>query len=165
MKIRPYVQNDEERVMDILERRDVFNPVEIEVAREVLQASLAPREEVEYHAFCAVDENEDVRGYVCFGPIPMADGCYDLYWIAVDREFAGRGIGGRLMRFAEEFAEGEGVRRIYVDTSSTPGYQAARALYNKHGYRRVCCLSDFYRLGDDKYIFMKEIGKEERQVP
>jgi ribosomal protein S18 acetylase RimI-like enzyme len=119
---------------------------------------------VEYYAFCAVDEHEDVRGYICFGPIPMTDGCYDLYWIAVDGEFAGRGIGGRLMRFAEEFLEGKGARRIYVDTSSTPGYQPARALYKKHGYRRVCCLSDFYRLGDGKYIYMKEIGKEGRQV-
>ncbi len=50
-----------------------------------------------------------------------------------------------------------GARRIYVETSSTPPYEPARSLYKKHGYQMVCLLMDFYREGDHKMIFMKEV--------
>ena len=51
----------------------------------------------------------------------------------------------------------KGARRIYVDTSSTPLYEPARSFYEKHGYHVACLLKDFYREGDHKMIFMKEV--------
>jgi ribosomal protein S18 acetylase RimI-like enzyme len=87
----------------------------------------------------------------------MTDRCYDLYWIKVDEAASRKGVGGRLLEFMEEFVAREGARRIYVETSSTEPYQAARSFYEKHGYRIVCSLEDFYREGDHKMIFMKDI--------
>jgi GNAT superfamily N-acetyltransferase len=156
------VEEDRERILDILGKRGVFNSREIEVAAEVLQASFEIREEVEYHAFCAADGNGPVQGYICFGPIPMTDACWDLYWIAVDANLARKGVGGRLLGFMERFAAKRGARRIYVDTSSTPPYEAGRAFYGKHGHRLVCALEDFYRPGDDKLVYMKDIENEKK---
>jgi len=41
-------------------------------------------------------------GYVCYGPAPMTEGAFDLYWIAVDPEFQKHGVGAKLMSFMEE---------------------------------------------------------------
>jgi len=38
---------------------------------------------------------------------------------------------------------------------------AARTFYENHGFRLVTVLHDFYRLDDDKIIFMKEISSSE----
>jgi len=87
----------------------------------------------------------------------MTDDCYDLYWVVVDDKFSRNGVGGKLLGFMEEFVTREGARRIYVETSSTSPYEPARSLYKKHGYQMVCLLMDFYREGDHKMIFMKEV--------
>jgi hypothetical protein len=55
----------------------------------------------------------------------------------------------------------EKARRIYIDTSSTAPYTPARTFYENHGFRLVTVLLDFYRLGDDKIILMKELTSNE----
>ena len=52
--------------------------------------------------------------------------------IAVAPGLDGRGIGGRLLAFAETFAEGRGCR--FMTLSVFPGNERARALYERHGY-------------------------------
>jgi ribosomal protein S18 acetylase RimI-like enzyme len=91
----------------------------------------------------------------------MTDRCYDLYWIAVDEKFSRNGIGKKLLKAMEDFVVKEKARRIYIDTSSTTLYTAARTFYENHGFRLVTVLQDFYRLDDDKIIFMKEIPSNE----
>jgi ribosomal protein S18 acetylase RimI-like enzyme len=44
----------------------------------------------------------------------------------------GRGIGGRLLAFAEDWARGHGCR--YITLGVFPGNTRARALYERHGY-------------------------------
>jgi len=44
-----------------------------------------------------------------------------------------------------------------VETSSTPPYEPARSFYERYGYQTVGSLMDFYREGDHKMIFMKEV--------
>ncbi len=149
---------DKNRILQILKQRNVFNPDEITVAMEVLEAALEVRKTADYFAFCARDNNGLAGGYICFGPIPMTDGCYDLYWIAVDINWSGRGVGGYLLCFMENYVKNQGARRIYIETSSTQLYEAARALYDKHGYQQICVLPDFYRPGDNKCIYMKEMS-------
>jgi len=145
-------------------RIHVFNRGEIRVALEVIDAALNGAEK-DYRVFCAFDNDRNLAGYICFGPIPMTDRCYDLYWIMVDEAFSRKGIGGMLLDFMEEFVAGQGARRIYVETSSTEPYQAARSFYKKHGYQLVYSLKDFYREGDHKMIFMKEIRPDACKNP
>ncbi|UCG63457.1 MAG: GNAT family N-acetyltransferase [Deltaproteobacteria bacterium] len=158
MRIRPVTTHDRKEIVRLLRQRGTFNQREIRVALDVIDEALERPEKGDYHAFCARDGNANLAGYICFGPIPMTDGCYDLYWIAVDERMSKKGIGGKLLAFMEEFLVREGARRIYVDTSSTPHYKPARSFYKKHGYHVACLLKDFYREGDHKVIFMKEVS-------
>ena len=157
MKIRPLKTHNKREVSRLLSQAKTFNDQEVQVALEVVGDALRRPEKADYCAFCALNSNGGLAGYICFGPIPMTEGCYDLYWIVVDKAFSRRGVGGKLFEFMENFVIKKGARRIYVDTSSTPPYEPARALYEKHGYRVVGLLEDFYRKGDHKVIFMKEV--------
>ena len=157
MKIRPLKTHNKKEVSRLLRQARTFNDQEIQVALEVVDEALRRPEKGDYCAFCALEANGTLAGYICFGPIPMTEGCYDLYWIVVDKAFSRRGIGGKLIEFMEDSVIKQGARRIYVDTSSTPPYEPARALYEKHGYRVVGLLEDFQRNGDHKVIFMKEV--------
>jgi len=157
MKIRPLIFHDREKILRLLRQRSVFNEKEIQVALEIIDDTLRQHEKKDYQVFCAFDGNGGLAGYICFGPVPMTDDCYDLYWVVADDKFSRNGVGGKLLGFMEEFVTREGARRIYVETSSTSPYEPARSLYKKHGYQMVCLLMDFYREGDHKMIFMKEV--------
>ncbi|HEY6893431.1 MAG TPA: GNAT family N-acetyltransferase [Rhodanobacteraceae bacterium] len=52
--------------------------------------------------------------------------------VAVADGFDGRGIGSRLLAYAERFAEERGCR--FLTLSVFPGNERARALYERHGY-------------------------------
>jgi ribosomal protein S18 acetylase RimI-like enzyme len=158
MRIRPVTTHDRKGILKFLRQSGTFNQRELRVALDVINEALERPEKGDYHVFCALDGNSELAGYICFGPIPMTEGCYDLYWIAVDEKFSRREVGRKLLEFMEGFAIREGARRIYVDTSSTPPYEPARSFYEKHGYHVACLLKDFYREGDHKVIFMKEVS-------
>ena len=160
MMIRPIIFQDKEKLFRLLIQRGTFNEKEIVVAMEVIEDSLLYPEKEEYYTFCALNDSDELGGFICFGPIPMTDGCYDLYWIAVDEKFSRNGVGEKLLGKMENFAINEKARRIYSDTSSTDPYAAARSFYKKHGFEVIAVLDDFYRKGDHKMIFMKTLDKD-----
>jgi len=160
MIIRPLAPGDREAVRRILVRRRVFNEKEIPVALEVLDAFFEKGEESGYEAYGCF-AGTDLAGYVCFGAIPMTDGRYDLYWIAVDEKRGGQGVGSSLLRFVEAAIRERGGGKIYVETSSTDPYGPARAFYGRHGYAVAAVLGDFYRTGDDKVVFLKDVTASE----
>jgi ribosomal protein S18 acetylase RimI-like enzyme len=166
MELQPAKPDDREKILRLLHQGTIFTDEEIKVALEVVDDALNG-DEKEYQIFCAFDKNKKLTGFICFGPILMTHGCYDLYWIVVDKKAVRKGVGGKLLGFMEEMAAREGGRRIYVETSSSPPYSAARSFYKTHGYRVVSLLNDFYRDGDHKITLMKEIycaAKEKYQI-
>ncbi len=157
MQIRPLAPPDRAAIERILRQGDTFNEMEIQVALELVDEVLRNPSHPDYFIYSAVLEPQTVAGFVCFGPVPLTDFSYDLYWIAVDRRHAKNGIGSRLMAFVEQAVREKSGEHIYVDTSSTQAYAAARGFYHKHGYRVACILEDFYRHGDHKVLFEKKM--------
>lgn len=133
-----------------------FNAQEIEVAIEVIDDALDPTKN-DYQILKASTASGELVGFICYGAIPLTDQRFDLYWIAVDSGHGRQGIGKLLLNEMEKRLRTHSPAHIYVDTSSTPGYEAARAFYEKNGYRVAATLPDFYRTGDDKVIFVKKI--------
>lgn len=108
MRIRPVTTHDMKEILRLLRQRGIFNQKGIRVALDVIDEALDRPEKRDYQVFCARDGNANLAGYICFGPIPMTDNCYDLYWIAVDKRFSRKGVGGELLRFMEQFVISEG---------------------------------------------------------
>jgi len=157
MLIRPLELKDRDAIARILCQGDTFTEKEIQVALELVDDVLKHPSHLDYHIYSAVLPPETVAGFICFGPVPLTDDSFDLYWIAVDNRQFKNGIGSRLVAFMEDIVRGKAGRQIYVDTSSTPPYAAARSFYEKYGYRIVCVLDDFYRHGDHKVQFQKKL--------
>ncbi len=160
--ISPLESQDRVNLHRLIQERGTFNEAEIRVAMELIDDTISGRDP-DYHIYCAhlYDPQlaaSSLLGYICFGPIPMTEGCYDLYWIVVDQRHGCQGIGKKLLQYMEEGLREKGARQIHVDTSSTPKYIAARAFYERNGYEPVCILSDFYQKGDDKLIFVKRLS-------
>jgi ribosomal protein S18 acetylase RimI-like enzyme len=133
-----------------------FKPSEIVVALEVIDCYLRDNKSSGYFILVA-EENGDIAGYICYGPTPLTEGTWDLYWEAVLREKRGRGIGTALMKAAEkEIQQAEG-RMTLIETSSIPAYEKARLLHQKLGYETIARIPDFYSPGDDKLILQKRL--------
>lgn len=158
MTIRPLRSEDRNKIIRLLEERGTFPQHEIDVAIEVLDDALRFPERGDYQVYCACENGGQLVGYVCFGRIPMTDACYDLYWIAVDRKRARQGIGRELLLFMERTSVSQGARKIFIETSSLPAFAAARSFYEKYAYAVAAVLTDFYRIGDHKLVFMKDLG-------
>jgi ribosomal protein S18 acetylase RimI-like enzyme len=147
---------DREAVRSIVERTGFFRADEINVAVELVDEHLARGVASGYH-FVFAENDSQVVGYACFGPIACTVASFDLYWIAVEPAFQGQGLGQFLMRAVETQIAAAGGRRIYADTSGQSKYASTRGFYERNGFRCEARLVDFYAPGDDRIIFEKTI--------
>ncbi|MBN2198308.1 MAG: GNAT family N-acetyltransferase [Candidatus Aminicenantes bacterium] len=156
--IRPMVRDDKEGVMNIVRRTALFTPQEAAVAEEVIDAFLDRPEAGDYEAVVFQNGERGPAGYAVFGPTPLTEGTYDLYWIAVAPERRSSGIGRRLMAFVEERLRGKGARMLLVETSSQPRYKPTRGFYLALGYKEAARIAGFYKPGDDRVTYAKYFG-------
>ena len=157
--IRPLSMRDRQAVRQIIEATDRFTASEVATALELIDEWLARGEASDYYTFVIEEENAPspsvVRGYVCYGPTPLTEGTYDLYWIAVDPLSHGRGYGHRLLAFAEDDIRRRGGRLLLIETSSQESYAPTIRFYERSGYHVAARIRDYYRRGDDKLVFAK----------
>jgi ribosomal protein S18 acetylase RimI-like enzyme len=135
----------------------VFNQEEVECVDELWEEYQAQGPEKSGYYFQVDKEGERILGYVCYGPRALTDRTFDLYWIAVDPQARGGGIGKRLLAAAEEAVRRMGGRLLVVETSGLPKYEPTRGFYLATGYLLEATLKDFYRDGDDLVIFTKRL--------
>lgn len=156
-EIRPMTAGDKPAVMRILWATPEFTPGEVVVAEEVIDGYLGDPVGSGYYVLVAVVDRV-VVGYMCYGPTPLTDGTWDLYWLAVAQEKRGLGIGGMLMRSVEARIREAHGRLALIETSSKPDYEKTRRFHRSQGYEEICRVPDFYALGDDKLILRKLMG-------
>lgn len=162
MKIRSLVQKDRGSLRSMLIGTQVFTSEEIAVAMELIDIVLKDSDQKDYRVDCMVDDEDRPIGYICYGPVPMTQGAFDLYWIVVDPRFQGQRIGFRLLDFLEEVVRATGGRMILVDTSSIPQYEKTQKFYSRKGFQEVARVPDYYRPGNDRITFCKNLTENEK---
>jgi GNAT superfamily N-acetyltransferase len=155
-KIRPMTRNDKSAVILMLRNIPEFKPAEVEVAEEVIDSYLDDSIRSGYHIFVAED-GSSIAGYICYGPTPLTEGTWDIYWLAVAPDKQNQGIGKTLLNFAEDKIKGTKGRLSIIETSSKPEYEATRRFHQAQGYEMACRIADFYAPGDDKLVFQKRL--------
>ncbi|HLM43343.1 MAG TPA: GNAT family N-acetyltransferase [Myxococcaceae bacterium] len=103
------------------------------------------------------DKDGQIVGYVCYGPTPMTEGTYDLYWIASDPEVRGQGVGASLISGMEGDLRRLKARLIRVETSATEAYGPTRGFYASMKYMEEARIRDFYKVGDDLIMLSKRL--------
>jgi ribosomal protein S18 acetylase RimI-like enzyme len=148
---------DRSALAGLLSRIAQFKPDEVDVALELIDATLADPLGSGYECLVAREDGH-VVGYICVGPTPMTEATWDLYWIAVDPDSQGRGIGSRLYAaFASRVQQRAG-RQVRIETSSKEIYAATGGFYEKLGFSIDGRLRDFYAPGDDLLIFYRKLS-------
>lgn len=155
---RTHVRRQDVDAIEALTRRTgVFNEEEIDVACELAEETLAKGEETSGYYFLFADGEHGLEGYACLGPIPGTNRRWELYWIAVDPDRSGRGLGRRLLHAAEALARELDAVYLVAETSTKPAYAAARGFYLSRGYQLLAEIPDWHDDGDSMAIFRKRL--------
>ena len=156
MIIKAALPADTSQIILVAEKTGVFSREELGVLQELLEVYLHPGPNDAYEFVVYRDGTPDsVVGFGCYGPIPMADRIWDMYWLGVDPAQQGKGIGNMIMKTVEEDLARRGARAIYLETSDSDHYQTARNLYKRRAYERMAHFPDYYKVGEGKVIFRK----------
>ena len=155
--MRNLTQADIASLTRILEATGAFNPEEIDCALELLRIVLNDKAQKDYEVRVS-EVDGAVEGYVLFGPVPLTEGNFDIYWIATDPRLHGQGRGRALMEAVEAELRGRGARMICLETSSQGSYARTRSFYEKGGYEEEARIRDFYRTGDDRITYVKRLS-------
>jgi ribosomal protein S18 acetylase RimI-like enzyme len=155
-KVRPMIARDKPAIIQMLLNMPEFKPPEVIVAEEVLDDYLRDPVRSGYHVLVAETESL-VVGYICYGPTPLTEATWDIYWLAVAPSQQSRGIGKSLLAFAEENIKETMGKIAVIETSSKPEYEASGRFYRAQGYELACRIADFYAPGDDKLILIKRL--------
>jgi ribosomal protein S18 acetylase RimI-like enzyme len=157
--IRQLEPTDRSRIEEIVVSSEYFNEEEKATALELVDEALEKREKNDYFVVVLEERKEHsvIQGYVCYGPTPLTQGTYDLYWIVVDSRARGRGFGRLLLEYVERDVVRRGGRLLLIETSSQEAYGATIGFYERNGYELVARIKNFYRIGDDKLVFSKEL--------
>jgi ribosomal protein S18 acetylase RimI-like enzyme len=137
----------------------MFKKLEVKVLGELLRdwhTSLAK----EGHICCTLKESDGTPvGFVYHAPAVMTKGTWHLYWLVVDKNAQGRGLGKRMVRYAEADARKRGGHQLLAETSGTARYASTRTFYDKVGYSVEARVRDFYAPGDDQVIYRKDLRR------
>lgn len=153
--IRPMEPRDKAPVLGLIRATDMFTPDEVAVAEELIDAYLDEPDQKGYRVVVVENDRKEAVGYMTWGPTPLAEDAYDLYWMAVSPSEQGRGRGKALVRWLEDEVRRRDGRMIVIETSSQPKYHGTRQFYIDLDYREVARVPDFYRAGDDRVIYTK----------
>ncbi len=147
---------DKPAVMVILRNTPQFPPSDVTVAGDLIDIYLEDLVNSGYFILVA-EVGTTILGYICYGPTPLTEGTWDVYWIAVAGKEQGKGIGKALLASAESKIKESNGRLVLIETSSLPGYEKTRRFYISQGYEIISRIPDFYTPGDDKITFLKRV--------
>ncbi|NTU51547.1 MAG: GNAT family N-acetyltransferase [Candidatus Aminicenantes bacterium] len=153
--IRAMEARDRGPVLGLIRATGFFTDAEVGVAEELLDIYLGKPDQKDYHVAVIENGEKGVAGYMTWGPTPLAEDAYDVYWMAVAPSEQGKGRGKELIRWLEDEVRRRDGRVILIETSSQPRYHGTRQFYIDLDYREVARVPDFYRAGDDRVIYAK----------
>jgi ribosomal protein S18 acetylase RimI-like enzyme len=160
MKIvmRNLKSSDVQTLSELLKRIPVFGGDDQCVAMELLNIIVEQPGQKDYLCIVAVDGANIPIGYACFGPTPLTDGTFSLYWIAVEPMYSRHGVGSQLLHTVEMKICRMHGRMLVLETSSINSYEQARQFYERNNFTLVEAIQDFYREGEDRVTYIKRLG-------
>lgn len=143
-------------IIELFKKTNVFEPFEIEWLKEMLADDDNYSTFTDDYQWCIYYDSSKILGASCFGPIMKErPGRYDLYWIAVDPDYQGKGIGKKLLTKTEEKAKNQGASHMYIETGSWN--KSGNALYKACGYKLMGILEEYYNETNHKHIWGKKL--------
>ncbi|WP_298540766.1 N-acetyltransferase [uncultured Aquimarina sp.] len=106
--------------------------------------------------FTAINKDKPISIGYC-APERLTEGTYNLYAIAVHKDYQGKGIGKKKMDYIENLLRENGHRVLIVETSGKSEFELTRKFYHKCKYTKQAVIPEFYDKDDDKIVFWKKL--------
>ncbi|KOY86445.1 acetyltransferase [bacterium 336/3] len=152
-EIRTITQNDIQELKNVIHSTELFPS---ELLDEMVQSFLDGQNTQEVWITKEIDNKPVAVAF--YAPEKVTDRTYNVYLIAIHKDFQGRGIGSELMTYIEETLQRQGGRILIVETSSLPNFEQTRKFYDKLQYQREAIIRDFYQEGEHKIVFWKKLN-------
>lgn len=154
--IREVRREDRQALASIIERTGNLSVEEKDCAVELLDIYLNDSAQKDYYFITALCGGVPA-GYACYGPRPLAAGVHDLYWIVVDQDNMGRGIGKALVERVRGLLTSQGARMLVAETSGLADYAGTREFYLRCGFAEEARIREFYKPGDDIVFYVMRL--------
>jgi ribosomal protein S18 acetylase RimI-like enzyme len=142
----------------IVSTSDFFSEEEIATVDELWDEYILRGTQASGYYFIVCKEANKVLGFACYGPHPLTQSTYDLYWIITAKDAKGRGVGKALMAQTEKEVAALGGTLLIAETSGKELYLPTRGFYENLGYLKEAVIRDFYAPGDDLVMYTKKVG-------
>jgi GNAT superfamily N-acetyltransferase len=120
----------------------VFYPAGWRVSQQKAVETVCAAEDTK--VWVAIESNSTV-GFVAT-KLHAEDNMGEIYMVAVDPDFQGRGIGSALIEFALDWMKQAGMAIAMVETGGDPGHAPARHTYEKAGFELLPIARYFKKL-------------------
>lgn len=158
--IRRLKEEDVGEIAAFLRKIATLSEKEKRYAIADIQCYLSENEPDKYCFYSCIEGGKAV-GFAAYSWVPTADRVFELDWLCVKLEYQGRGVGSALLNHVEEELKKVGARILYLETSSTVEYSEIRRFYDKRGFFNVGLIPNFWKVGDGKVIYVKELTTAE----
>ncbi len=156
MKIRVVRDGDLRAVARLARSSGTFSEEE---ARAIIDNAHAATEDPRFMRVLCAEDAARVVGVIQYSPNETNRHSVELHWLCVASEARGLGIGTSLLCHMEFDVLRKGYGLILLDTHSSAPFKAARAFYERHGYRRVATIPGYFAKKDDKVIYLKRLRR------
>jgi ribosomal protein S18 acetylase RimI-like enzyme len=150
--IRPVTTADVDELKIVLDSCELFPS---EYLDEMISDYFNNAETEDHWFTFLIDEKPVAIGY-CI-PEKLTEGTYNLLAIGVSQNAQRKGVASAMMEYIEQQLKQKNGRLLLVETSSDEAQIAARKLYQKIGYKQVAVIDDFWKDGEDKIVFLKQL--------
>lgn len=150
--IRPVTTADVDELKKVLDSCELFPS---EYLDEMISDYFNNAETEDHWFTFLIDEKPVAIGYCV--PEKLTEGTYNLLAIGVSQNAQRKGVASAMMEYIEQQLKQKNGRLLLVETSSDEAQIAARKLYQKIGYKQVAVIDDFWKDGEDKIVFLKQL--------
>jgi ribosomal protein S18 acetylase RimI-like enzyme len=156
--IRAMIREDRSAIAGLIGSIENFNQAERDCAMELVDIYLNNEDQKDYWFAVAENTPSQPLAYACWGPVPLTQGTFDLYWIATHPDARSCGFGQALMAYVEGNVREQGGRLLVAETSAKESYRKTIEFYQRLNFQEVSRIPDFYDVGDDRLIFTKRLS-------
>ncbi|MBD3203026.1 GNAT family N-acetyltransferase [Candidatus Woesearchaeota archaeon] len=112
------------------------------ITKQDMKIGIKNRFDKGHEIFFGYKHNNELIGYATLKPFfPGYNHC-EMYWLAVKKKYQKQGIGTKLIKYIENYANKQGFRKIYLYTGKD--MKDTRSFYEKRGYNLVNEFPDYY---------------------
>ena len=147
-------QQHQAALLAIIEASGKFDADSLAYVADTLDAHWANPQQAIW--LTALDDEQPIGVAYC-APEPVTNGTWNLLMLWVKDGFEGKGFGRALVSGVEDELRERGARLLIVETSQLPDFEPARKFYQNYGFKLEAEVKDFFDVGDNKLIYIKEL--------